>query len=146
MNRTMTRFLLAGASLCLLLGCKGGDNDDAIRQVNQANDKVVACKSEVNELKSQVSTLKRQVAQAAAHPTDRLDLTDPEILNLVADIRKQRRGAEGDEVAIGKGDLNHKTPAAWSSRTRRRCRCATNGRSRRTPRSSFRQAWRWWLN
>jgi len=105
MNRTMTRFLLAGASLCLLLGCKGGDNDDAIRQVNQANDKVVACKSEVNELKSQVSTLKRQVAQAAAHPTDRLDLTDPEILNLVADIRKQRRGAEGDEVAIGKGDL-----------------------------------------
>jgi len=105
MSRTMSRFLLAGASLCLLFGCKGGDNDDAIRQVSQANDKVVACKGEVNELKTQVATLKRQVAQAAAHPTERLDLTDPEILNLIGDIRKQKRGGEGDEVVIGKGDL-----------------------------------------
>ena len=102
----MTRFLLAGASLCLFFGCKGGDNDDVIRQVSQANDKVVACKGEINELKTQVSTLKHQLAEAVAHPTTRLELTDPEILNLIGDLRKQRRGgAGGDEVAIGKGDL-----------------------------------------
>jgi regulator of replication initiation timing len=78
-----------------------------IRQISQANDKVVACKSEVNELKTQVAGLKRQIAEAAANP-NRLQLNDPEILNLIADLRKQRHaagGAEGDEVAIGKGDL-----------------------------------------
>jgi hypothetical protein len=66
----------------------------------------VACKSEVGELKSQVASLKRQLAEAAANP-NRLQLTDPEVLNLIADLRKQKRaaGTDGDEVVIGKGDL-----------------------------------------
>jgi hypothetical protein len=106
MNRSTTGFLLAGAGLFWVLGCKGGDNEDAIHRISEANDKVVACKSEINELKGQVASLKRQVAEAAVNP--RLQLNDPEILNLIADLRKQRHGgggAEGDEVAIGKGDL-----------------------------------------
>ena len=106
MNRCVMKFLLAGASLCWFFGCTGSDSQDLLRQVNQANDKVVACKSEVGELKSQVASLKRQLAEAAANP-NRLQLTDPEVLNLIADLRKQKRaaGADGDEVVIGKGDL-----------------------------------------
>ena len=101
----MTRFLLAGAGLCWFWGCKGGDSQDSIHRISESNDKVVACKSEVSELKSQVASLKRQVAEAAANP-NRLQLNDPEILNLIADLRKQRHGgAGGDEVAIGRGDL-----------------------------------------
>jgi hypothetical protein len=37
-----------------------------------------------------------------------MQLNDPEILHLIADLRKQKRpaaGPGGDEVAIGKGDL-----------------------------------------
>jgi hypothetical protein len=102
MNRCMTRFLLAGVGL-FSFGCNGGDNADAIRQLGQANDKVVACKGEVSELKSQVAGLKRQLAEAAANP-NHLQLNDPEILNLIADLRKQKQAA-GDEVAIGRGDL-----------------------------------------
>ena len=100
------KFLFAGASLCWFFGCTGSDSQDLLRQVNQANDKVVACKSEGGELKSQVASLKRQLAEAAANP-NRLQLTDPEVLNLIADLRKQKRaaGAAGDEVVIGKGDL-----------------------------------------
>ncbi|MGB8298098.1 MAG: AgmX/PglI C-terminal domain-containing protein [Polyangia bacterium] len=99
----MTRYLIAGASFYFLLSCGGSDNADAIRQVNQASDKVVACKGEVNELKTQVAGLKRQLAEAATGP-NRLQLNDPEILNLIGDLRKQKQAA-GDEIAIGKGDL-----------------------------------------
>lgn len=103
MNCSMTRYLIAGASFYFLLSCGGSDNADAIRQVNQASDKVVACKGEVNELKTQVAGLKRQLAEAATGP-NRLQLNDPEILNLIGDLRKQKQAA-GDEIAIGKGDL-----------------------------------------
>jgi len=41
----------------LFSGCKGGDSEDLIRKISQANDKVVACKSEANELKVQVAGL-----------------------------------------------------------------------------------------
>ena len=104
MNRCMTKFLLAG--LCWFSACKGGENEDMLSRLNQANDKVVACKGEVSELRSQVADLKHQIAEAAANP-NRLQLNDPEILNLIADLRKQKRartGADG-EIAIGKGDL-----------------------------------------
>ncbi|HJX52314.1 MAG TPA: AgmX/PglI C-terminal domain-containing protein [Polyangia bacterium] len=107
MNRCLTKFLLAGVGVCFFPGCRGGDNDDMLRRLNQANDKVVACRSEVGELKSQVADLKRKIAEAVANP-NRLQLNDPEILNLIADLRKQKRAATGpggDEVVIGKGDL-----------------------------------------
>ena len=106
MNRSVTRLLLAGVGLCWFSGCKGDDSQDLIRQISQANDKVVACKSEANELKSEIASLKRKIAEVAT--TNRLQLNDPEILNLIADLRKQKHAAgnaEGDEVAIGKGGL-----------------------------------------
>ena len=70
---------------------RAGTTRTAIHRISEANDKVVACKSEINELKSQIAGLKRQVAEAAANP-NRLQLNDPEILNLIADLRKQRHG------------------------------------------------------
>jgi hypothetical protein len=103
----MKNFLLAGVGLCWFSGCKGSDNEDMLRRLSQANDKVVACRSEVSELKNQIADLKRQIAEAAANP-NRLQLNDPEILNLIADLRKQKRaaaGPDGDGLTIGKGDL-----------------------------------------
>ncbi len=74
-----------------------------VRRLNQANDKVVSCKNEQNELKNQIADLKRQVAEALANP--KMQLTDPDILNLIGDLRKQRQGAGGVDVVLGKGDL-----------------------------------------
>jgi len=107
MNCCLTKLLLAGVGVCLISGCRGDDNEEMARRLSQTNDKMVACKGEVNELKSQVANLKRQIAEAAANP-NRLQLNDPEILNLIADLRKQKRagsGADGNEIAIGRGDL-----------------------------------------
>jgi hypothetical protein len=105
MNRSTARFLVAGAAFCCFFGCNGGGDEDTIHRISEANDKVVTCKSEISELKNQVAGLKRQLAEAAANP-NRLQLNDPEIINLIADLRKQRHGGgEGDEVTIGKGDL-----------------------------------------
>jgi hypothetical protein len=90
MNRSMTKSLFVGAAL--LLGCRGSDDPEMLSRLNQANDKVVACKNEANEFKTQIADLKRQLAMAMANP-NRLQLTDPEVLNLIG------------EVIIGKGDL-----------------------------------------
>lgn len=79
-----------------------------MKRVNEANDKVVSCRNETNALKSQISELKQKLAIAATSP-GRIQLTDPDILNLIADIKSKRgAGGEGDEVVLGKGDLNPK--------------------------------------
>ena len=107
MNSSMIKPILVGATFCAFAGCKsGGDNEEMVRRLNQANDKVVACRNETNELKNEIAGLKRQLAQAASGPA-RLQLTDPDILNLIADLRKQKQaaGADGEDVVIGKGDL-----------------------------------------
>jgi hypothetical protein len=85
---------------CLLLLCASslgackGEDEDAKRRLNEAMDKVIACKKEVNDLTNQVALLKKQLAQAMANP-NKLTLTDPEIINLIADIRGSK-GAPGD--------------------------------------------------
>jgi hypothetical protein len=105
MKRNRTKMLTAGLALLGVVGCDSGtgsgNNEEMVRRLNQANDKVVACKNEQNELKTQIADLKRQLAEALANP--KMQLTDPDILNLIADLRKQRQG--GDEVVLGKGDL-----------------------------------------
>jgi hypothetical protein len=78
------------ASLLLLCGaflgaCKQED-EAAQRRLSEATDKVIACKKEVNDLTNQVAALKRQLAQALANPS-KITLTDPEIINLIADLR-----------------------------------------------------------
>lgn len=108
MKRNRTKMLSAGLALLGLVGCNGangggGNDGEMVRRLNQANDKVVSCKNEQNELKTQISDLKRQVAEALANP--KMQLTDPDIINLIADLRKQHQGAGGEEVVLGKGDL-----------------------------------------
>jgi len=87
-------------------GCKHGPDEDTLRRLNEANDKVVACKRETNDLKNEVSLLKRQLAQAMANPT-KLTLTDPEIINLIASIRGNPPGGGGGGGA-DKGSLDPK--------------------------------------
>ena len=74
------------ASLVLLAVLTLGACKEAQKRLNEATDKVVACKREVNELQNQVALLKRQLAQAMANPS-KITLTDPEIINLIADLR-----------------------------------------------------------
>jgi hypothetical protein len=90
-----------------LVGCKGDDSGEWTRRLNEANDKVVACKKDVNDLKAQNAELKQKLAQAMSDPT-RVQLTDPDILNLIADIKSKRGAGEEGDVVLGKGDLNPK--------------------------------------
>jgi hypothetical protein len=78
-KRACTAVLIA-----LSLGaCK---DEEAQRRLNEATDKIVACKKEVNDLKQQVALLKQQLAQAMANPS-KLVLTDPDVINIIADLR-----------------------------------------------------------
>jgi hypothetical protein len=85
------------ASLVLLCALSFGacKDEEAQRRLNEATDKVVACKRENNDLKNQVATLKQQLAQAMANPS-KIVLTDPEIINLIADIRGGKGAPSGD--------------------------------------------------
>ena len=90
-----------------LAGCKGG-GEELTSRLNEANDKVVACKRDVSELKSQNAELKQKLAQALSNPS-RVQLTDPDILNLIAEIKSKRSSEEeGGDMVLGKGDLNPK--------------------------------------
>ncbi len=104
-KRTLIAALLATLPL---LGCKKGDEEALTARLKEANDKVVACRSEVNDLKAQNAELKRKLAEAMANPA-RVQLTDPDILNLIAEIKGRKAGAgEGDELVLGKGALDPK--------------------------------------
>jgi hypothetical protein len=114
---TRKRNLIAAClAMVALAGCRGGGNAELTSRLKEANDKVVACRNEVNELKSQNADLKRKLAEAMADRA-RVQLTDPDILNLIAEIRSKRRGAQEDgDLVLGKGDLN---PAEASRVVRR---------------------------
>jgi hypothetical protein len=72
-------------------GCKGGDDQTLSSRLNEANDKVVACRKDVNDLKVQNAELKQKLAQAMANPA-RVQLTDPDVLNLIAEIKGKQGG------------------------------------------------------
>jgi hypothetical protein len=77
----------------LVVACDSKAKEELTRRVNEANDKLVQCRKDNNDLKNEVSSLKRQLAQAMANPS-RVVLTDPEIINLIASIK-------GTQVAGG---------------------------------------------
>jgi hypothetical protein len=79
--------LVAGllSGLLSFPACKRTD-EETLKRLNEASDKLVACKRENNDLKNEVALLKQQLAQAIANPT-KITLTDPEIINLIADLR-----------------------------------------------------------
>jgi hypothetical protein len=97
---------VACLGLLSLVGCKTEDSGEWTRRLNEASDKVVECKKEVNDLKAQNAELKQKLAVAMTAPA-RVQLTDPDILNLIAEI-KSKRGPEDGDIVLGKGDLNPK--------------------------------------
>jgi outer membrane murein-binding lipoprotein Lpp len=102
---TLTAALLG---MLALAGCKGGGSEELTARLKEANDKVVACRAEVNDLKTQNADLKRQLARAMANPAS-LQLTDPDILNLIAEIKSKRGMPRTDgDVVLGKGALDPK--------------------------------------
>lgn len=106
--RACTRILtVASWAIIALASCKG-DGEQLTAHLNEANNKLVACRGEVNDLKTQNADLKRKLAEAMANPA-RVQLTDPDILNLIAEV-KSKRATSGDDgdLVIGKGDLDPK--------------------------------------
>lgn len=94
----------------LLLGMAGGCNkadEGMTARLLEANSKNVACLKELAQTKAERDSLKKQLATAMANPT-KLQLTDPEIIELIADARKAR----GAGPEFGQGDLNPKEASA----------------------------------
>lgn len=81
----------ASLVLALALTLSACKDEEAQRRLNEATDKVVACKREVNDLKNEVAALKQQLARALANPS-KVTLTDPEIINLIAEVRGGKGG------------------------------------------------------
>jgi hypothetical protein len=90
---------MAAVGLGGLSGCKRGGDEETMRRLGEANDKVVACKREVDDLKKEVASLKRQLAQAMANP-GKMNLTDPEVINLIADIRASHGAPTGEQPTL----------------------------------------------
>lgn len=89
-----------------LLACEKQD-DGLTARLLEANSKNVACQKELAEAKSARDGLKKQLAVAMANPGN-IHLTDPEIIELVANARKDK----GLGPTIGEGDLNPKEASA----------------------------------
>jgi hypothetical protein len=104
MPRTSLAMLGLSSLVALSAAACGGKEAELSKRLDEAGDKVVDCKRENNDLKNQVSSLKKQLAQALANP-GRIQLTDPEIIALVADIK----GVPAtDPNLLGKGALDPK--------------------------------------
>jgi len=102
---TVTAMLLLTLALA---GCKQSPDGQLTAHLKEANDKLVSCRSDVNDLKAQNADLKRKLAEAMANPA-RVQLTDPDILNLIAEIKGKSGGSRGGgEVVLGKGALDPK--------------------------------------
>lgn len=97
---------VAAASVVLAGACAKQD-EGLTQRLLEANNKSLACQKELAQTKAERDNLKRQLATVIANPT-KIALTDPEIIQLVADARKQR----GAGPEIGEGDLNPKEASA----------------------------------
>jgi hypothetical protein len=98
--------LLVLVVLGLAAGC-GKPDESLTARLLEANGKVLACQKELAEVRSDRDNLKKQLAVAMANPT-KVQLTDPEIIQLVAEARKAR----GAGPEFGQGDLNPKEASA----------------------------------
>ena len=82
-------------------------DDGLTARLLEANNKNVACQKELAEAKAARDSLKKQLAVAMTNP-GKIQLTDPEIIELVASARKEK----GQGPEIGQGDLNPKEASA----------------------------------
>ena len=107
--RTLTgqAVLLLAATGIGLCACNKAD-EALTKRLLESNDKVLACQKDLAHAKDEVAGLKRQVAQAIANPS-RIQLQDPEIIKLVADIR-----GIGGPAEVGTGGLDPRRRRARS--------------------------------
>jgi hypothetical protein len=89
--------LALAVALSVVLGACSRTDDGLTQRLLESNDKVLACQKEIAQTKSQVTGLKHQLAQAIASPSH-VQLTDPEIIELVASLRGPSGGGEGGSV------------------------------------------------
>jgi hypothetical protein len=101
-SRTYLTVILPLFGVLASLSC-GKSDDGLTTRLLDANSKVLACEKELAETKAARDSLKRQLALALASPS-KIQLTDPEIIELVASVRKERSGGAGPEGI----DLNPK--------------------------------------
>lgn len=101
-SRTYLTVILPLFGVLASLSC-GKSDDGLTTRLLDANSKVLACEKELAETKAARDSLKRQLALALANPS-KIQLTDPEIIELVASVRKERSGGAGPEGI----DLNPK--------------------------------------
>ena len=99
--------------LALVPACNNQANEELTRRVAEANGTISELKRDNTRLETEVKGLKRQLAQALANP-GKIVLDDPEIIELIADLRASAApaGGIGEELSIGKGDLNPKEASA----------------------------------
>jgi hypothetical protein len=106
--RKSLSFVLPAAILAASIGVACGKPDEGLTaRLLESNSKNVACQKELAEAKSERDSLKRQLALAVANPT-KIQLTDPELIELIANARKER----GAGPEFGQGDLNPKEASA----------------------------------
>jgi hypothetical protein len=79
-------WFLAAASVAAVAACGSKGKEEAMKLLNESNDKLLQCRKDTNDLRNEVSLLKRQLATAMANP-GKLTLTDPEIIELIASIK-----------------------------------------------------------
>jgi hypothetical protein len=78
-------------------GCGGKQDEGLTARLLEANSKVVSCQKELAETKAERDNLKKQLAMAMANPT-KLQLTDPEIIELIASAKKEAGIVAGNEL------------------------------------------------
>ena len=98
----LLKFALTGVACIVWPACDGSANKELMAKLDESGNRLLECKKQNNELTNEVKSLKRQIAMAMANP-DKLVLKDPEIIELIADLRG---GSQDGDVALGKGDLN----------------------------------------
>lgn len=87
---------LAFAGVALVPGCSKQD-EALIAKLRDANDKLLSCQKELAETKVARDNYKRQLATALADPS-KIVLNDPEIIELIAVVKKERGVVAGNEL------------------------------------------------
>jgi hypothetical protein len=108
LHRSVVGMIVLLSFVVLGVGGACGKPDETLTaRLLEANNKVLSCEKLLAEARATRDNLKKQLAVAIANPT-RIQLNDPEIIQLVASARKER----GAGPEFGQGDLNPKEASA----------------------------------
>jgi hypothetical protein len=95
---TDTRFLALALVVVTGIGACTKEDDGLAAKLNETSNKVVSCQKDLGDARDQIALLKKQLAQAIAEPS-RVQLTDPDIIELVASRKKAAA------APVGEGDV-----------------------------------------